>query len=77
MPNGTLTSKASFIGTRAEVEKYLEEVISIYPRIKKLLVPYENTASMSLRAKTRGNGTYNDYVAMASAIAENRKKNNK
>lgn len=77
LPNGVLTSKAAFVGTRVEVEKYLEKAIESYPQVKKLLVPYEKTATMSNRAKQRGNTTYNDCLAVASAVAENRKKQQK
>ncbi len=77
LPNGALPSKSAFVGTRAEVEKYLKKNIEAYPQVKKLLVPYGKTASMSKRAKQRGNTTYNDCLAVESAVAENRKKQQK
>lgn len=70
LPAGRLKTNKVFIGTRAEIEGELKEVLEKYPLVRKLLVPVEKMAEKKDRVKTAGNilnKYYSDLVSVISA----------
>ncbi len=68
LPRGLLKQNSIFVGTREEVEKSLEEVISKYPMAGKMLVPVSKLAEAKVKIASKGNILYKYYADIVSLI---------
>lgn len=68
LPRGLLKQNSIFVGTREQVEKSLEEVISKYPMAGKMLVPVSKLAEAKVKIASKGNILYKYYADIVSLI---------
>lgn len=68
LPRGLLKQNSIFVGTREQVEKSLEEVISKYPMAGKMLVSVSKLAEAKVKIASKGNILYKYYADIVSLI---------
>ena len=65
---GVIQKGAIYTGTRAEVEEFLADAITRFPRIRKLLVSGETLAVDRIEVQTPGTRLYNEYRKLAAGL---------
>jgi len=69
LPNGRLKSNTILSGTYAEITEYYNDVITLYPKIARLIVPVVQLAESREKVQKSGNLLYNYHQEIAAAIA--------
>lgn len=70
LPKGRLKQNSIFVGTKQEIKKELETVLTRYPLIEKMLVPVSKLAEAKNKAKSSGSVLHKYYADITSLISD-------